>query len=343
VIPARDEANALPRLLRSLRAQRRPADEVIVVDDHSTDATAQIAGHEGATVLTSAPLPDGWTGKTWACHQGAARASGELLMFVDADVTFAPDALDLLVAQYQRRGGLVSVQPYHRTERPYEQLSAVCNVVALMGTGAFSGPPRRSPRMAFGPCLVVGRADYGLVGGHAAPTVRSTVTEDIGLACQMARQGRPVTVLAGLGAVEFRMYPGGVRQLIEGWTKSLANGLAATSRPRALVVSLWVTAGLLVGARGARAVVGGPRRAARLAAYGTWAAQFAWMSRRVGNFGALNAAAFPVPLAAFVVLCVRSVLRAGLRRPTRWRGRVVPGRLSGPTPPPGLRSTAAAR
>jgi 4,4'-diaponeurosporenoate glycosyltransferase len=72
IVPARDEERSLPRLLRSLAGQTMPPLEVIVVDDHSRDDTAARAAAAGARVLSSAPLPDGWTGKTWACHQGAA-------------------------------------------------------------------------------------------------------------------------------------------------------------------------------------------------------------------------------------------------------------------------------
>src|SRR4051812_20655235 len=74
VIPARNEARMLPALLESLRTEIRPGDQLIVVDDDSSDDTAGVASRGGATVVTAPPLPDGWTGKAWACATGV-RAS----------------------------------------------------------------------------------------------------------------------------------------------------------------------------------------------------------------------------------------------------------------------------
>lgn len=327
VVPARDEQNALPALLASLAGQTCPPGEVIVVDDDSADATAAVATAAGATVVMSAGPPDGWSGKCFALHRGQARATGRLLVFLDADVTLAPDGLERVVAEHARLGGtgLVSVEPYHRTARPYEQLSAVCNVVALMGTGAFTGPPRRVPAVAFGPCLVVDRATYEMVGGHAHPDVRSKITEDLALARRTRACGRPVAVFAGGPTVAFRMYPGGVRQLVDGWTKVLATG-AAASPAITVAVAVWVTGGLVVTGRLGRLILTGHRPGATGAAYGGWVLQLAWMLGRVGRFGPVTAAAFPLPLAAFVGFAVRSASKIGRGRPLAWRGRSLSGR-----------------
>lgn len=318
IVPARNEAARLPHLLRSLRAQRVPADEILVVDDHSTDGTASLARAAGASVLASAALPAGWTGKTWACHQAAAVAGGDLLCFLDADVTLAPYALERLRRSHGALGGLISVQPFHATERGYEALSAVCNLVELMGTGAFSGAPRRPAPMAFGPCLLIGRDDYRRIGGHAHPTVRPLVAEDIGLAARCRAEGIAVTNFAGRDVVAFRMYPGGVDQLVEGWSKMLAFGAGRTPPALAAAIGVWVTASLVTVADVAR------RRRGSAAAYLAWMAQMAWMLRRVGRFPRWTVPAWPVPLASFVALCARSaVLRRGVHGPV-WRGRVTP-------------------
>src|SRR5688572_13372129 len=75
IIPARNEEQNLPTLLRSLAAQSIRPREIIVVDDASTDHTSEIARQHNARVINSQPLPDGWRGKTWACHQGAQTAT----------------------------------------------------------------------------------------------------------------------------------------------------------------------------------------------------------------------------------------------------------------------------
>lgn len=336
IIPARDEEATLPVLLASLAAQSLEAGEVIVIDDHSRDATAALAAAAGATVLANPPLPGGWTGKTWACHQGAAASSGELLVFLDADVYLAPDALACLADEHRRRRGIVSVQPFHRTEKPYESLSALCNVMTLAGTGAFTGWPRRPAAMAFGPCLVIGRRDYQQIGGHAHPAVRPLVTEDIGLA-EVARQaGLPITLYAGRDLISFRMYPAGIGQLIEGWTKGLGAGGWRTPPLVAVASFAWVVGALQAAGHLASAFGRGSPARRSAAVYGAWAAQVAWMLRRVGRFGPWAAALYPIPLAAFVALFLRSAVLFTLRRPRTWRGRTVP---DGPGLRPGFDRT----
>ena len=96
VVPARNEASALPHLLPGLAAQLQPGDELVVVDDHSTDATAVVATRLGAQVVHPPALPDGWLGKPHACWTGASSTTAPLLLFVDADVRPAPDLLDRL-------------------------------------------------------------------------------------------------------------------------------------------------------------------------------------------------------------------------------------------------------
>ncbi len=316
LIPARNEAAALPGLLASLADQCTPPEQVIVVDDHSADGTAAVARAAGATVLAGAALPGGWTGKTWALHQAAQHATGDLLLFVDADVTLADDALRRLRGEHARRRGLVSVEPFHVTERPYERLSAIANVVTLMGTGAFSGWPRRPAAMAFGPCLLIGRTDYDAIGGHAHPEVRGLIAEDVGIARRARQRALPISILAGGDVVRFRMYPDGPRQLVEGWTKVLAYGAGRTPAPLAALTALWVT--------GAASSALGLLRGRGAVGYAGWVLQVGWMLRRVGRFGPLTALLYPAPLAAFLGLFARSWLLRLRGRPPTWRGRVTP-------------------
>lgn len=319
VVPARDEAASLPRLLASLAAQTTLAQEVLVVDDGSTDATASVARAAGATVLAAPPPPPGWAGKPWACHLGAEAARGEHLVLLDADTWLAPDGLTELLAAHDHlsRDGLLSVQPHHQVERPYEQLSLFANVVPVLAAGL--GRPRDRGRrsVAFGPCLVARATDLASVGGFAA--VRGEVLEDVALARAFAGAGRPVRCLVGGRTVAFRMYPGGLGSLIEGWTKNLAGGAGRAPRLPTLGAGLWIAAL-------AALTVEAALRPSPLVAL-AWAAaalQLAWLARRLGSFSAWAIVLFPVPLLAFVALFARSALHRSIRRQVRWRGRDVP-------------------
>ena len=161
VVPARDEEATLPgaRWRRCAARRRRP---------RGRGGGRRVPGRDGRggprraapACCPPATPPPGWTGKAWACHLGAGATSGDLLLFLDADTVLAPDALGGLLELHARHGGLVSVQPFHRVVRPYEQLSSYFNVVALMASGAFSPSSHASRPMAFGPCLLTSRADY---------------------------------------------------------------------------------------------------------------------------------------------------------------------------------------
>ena len=237
VIPARNEEATLPSLLASLRALS--VTEVVVVDDGSVDATASVARAGGATVLSAPAPPPGWTGKAWACQLGADATSGDLLLFLDADTVLAPAALAGLLDLHEVHGGLVSVQPFHQVVRPYEQLSSYFNLMSLLASGAFTPRPSTHP-MAFGPCLLTSRPDYEAAGGHDA--VRGDVLDDVRLAAAYDRAGLPVRCAVGGEAIRMRSYPGGLRQLADGWTKNFASGASAAAPGPAIGSGLWVSA-----------------------------------------------------------------------------------------------------
>ncbi len=314
VVPARNEAENRPGLLASLAAQRRPAAEVVVVDDGSTDATAAVAEHAGHRVLAAPPRPTGWNGKQWACHLGLQATTAGVVCFLDADVELAPDGLDRIAAEVERRGGLVSVQPWHRTGSAVEGLSLFPNLVSMMAVDAF-GPlgGRIAPRGAFGPVLAARRADHVRAGGHEA--VRAAAMEDVALAGTYRRSGLPVTVLAGRGVATFRMYRGGLRSIIEGWVKGLGDGARRVRLLTLVAVGTWLS-GL---ASGPLLMVSRPALGGLL--WVACAAQLAWLGRRIGRFPAWSWAIFPVPLAFFLVVFARSALVALRGGEVTWKGR----------------------
>jgi 4,4'-diaponeurosporenoate glycosyltransferase len=327
VVPARNEAGVLPLLLESLRPQLATGDELIVVDDDSSDATALQARAGGATVVPAPPLPEGWVGKTWACHTGAARATSDTLVFLDADTRLEPGGLDRLVAGLAASGGLYSVQPWHEVPRLRERLAALFNVVAMMGTAAFTpGRGGRAPVGAFGPCLLSTAADYRRSGGHAA--VRAEVLDDLALARRYRACGLAVTIHGGRGAISFRMYPAGLGQLVEGFTKNFAAAAAAARLRTTALVTLWLAA------LSAPAVLATSAPVLAGACYGAAAVQVGAHLRRLGTFGWLSAVGYPVALAVFVAVFLRSVVATLGRGQVRWKGRDLSTRRRSPPPVP---------
>ncbi|HNQ87498.1 MAG TPA: glycosyltransferase family 2 protein [Verrucomicrobiota bacterium] len=304
IIPARNEERNLPTLLRSLAAQSAKPREIVVVDDGSTDRTAVVARELGATVIASQELPEGWQGKTWACHQGARAASGDWLLFVDADTWFEEEGLSRIVAE--ATGGAFSAGPYHAVRRPYESLSLFFNLAMAAGT---------VPDGLMGQMLLVDRESYRRVGGHEA--VKGRVLENFWLAERFRAAGVRVRSAMVRGAFGIRMYPNGVRELAEGWTKGFASGAGRTPAIVLAQVVAWMS-GLLLAPIG-------------LLAVGDWlwwapvylacAAQVRWASRQVGSFGLASALLYPLPLVFFLGVFARSMWHSGRR--VTWKGRTV--------------------
>jgi 4,4'-diaponeurosporenoate glycosyltransferase len=302
IIPARNEAVSLPTLLASAMPQLLPGDELIVVNDHSTDDTGQIAQRCGATVIEPDALPDGWLGKPWACWTGAQHTTADLLVFVDADVCFGAGALDRIVAA--SADDVLSVQPFHRMDSALERVSLFGNLTSMLG--AASGgwwAPRSVTNMAFGPVIAMSRTVYFSGGGHEA--VRTQLVEDIGL----ARQVGASRCFAGRDLVAFRMYPEGWHQVLSGWVRNLRPGFAASPWWMTVLIGAWMAA-----------LMGGP--VAWWGWYVVGVAHIWWAGRRLGNFGVVAAVGYPLLGVAFVALAIRSATS----RSVSWRGRTVPRR-----------------
>ena len=322
LIPARNEQATLPHLLQALRQQRLTPLEVIVIDDDSTDQTAAIASAAGVRLLKAPPLPTGWCGKTWALHHGSLHSRGELLVFLDADTEPRADFLLHLVAVHQQLGGLVSVQPFHRTEKPYEQLSVLFNLVGLMAV-----PLGPSCGVAFGPAMVTSRKEYELIGGHGA--VASKVVEDWFLAHLYEKAGLAVGAFLGYGQIDYRMYPGGLRELVVGFDKNFATAAGEVRWPWMLAVLLWLS-GLFWAAWCLPAsllgwpMVGDASPITNTWLYAAFSLQLVVITRRIGSFGWILLF-FPVPVVFFLVVFALAILNLE-RGSVTWKQRQFPTR-----------------
>jgi chlorobactene glucosyltransferase len=213
LIPARNEAAVIGQTIHSLLEQTYPQFEVILLDDDSSDGTASIAHAAGQKdprlkILTGAPLPPGWLGKNWACHQLAQAANGEWLIFTDADVSWTPQALTALAAEMSRtRAGLLAVWPTQQTVTWGERL--VVPLMALAVIGYLPLPlvhhtPWASLAAATGQLLAFRREAYETIGGHAA--VHDKIIEDVLLARGIKRYGRRLRLVDAAGLITCRMY-----------------------------------------------------------------------------------------------------------------------------------------
>jgi len=324
IIPARNEEHTLPNLLDSLAGQLSSEDEVIVVDDHSEDRTKAVAEKRAVKVLESLPKPEGWLGKAWACYQGARIASGEILVFLDADTVLEKNGLKNIKKAYVEKDGVLSIQPYHKMHNLYEQLSAFFNIVMMAGIGAFTVLGSRiKPIGLFGQVVVIERQYYLDSGGH--DKVKGELLEDLAFGSALQKKGVGIHCLGGKSTVSFRMYPNGIRELINGWSKGFAMGAARTPIPLLILIIAWIS-GSLGTTRGLIEVIVATNNV-QIAIWGSlyilYAAQIYWIFIRIGNFKFYTALFYPIPMVFFVVVFIYSFVRIFLRRSVKWKGREI--------------------
>jgi 4,4'-diaponeurosporenoate glycosyltransferase len=318
IIPARNEAMNLPALLRSLPKSSSTELEVLVVDDGSTDATAAIAAQHNATVITSLPLPQGWTGKNWACLQGSSAARNDVLFFLDADTRFLDGGFNAIVQYFAALppDAALSLLPFHRTEQWYEELSLFFNIVMAMGAGGFGGVD--TPHL-FGPSLLLRKDLYHRAGGHHA--VRQHILENLEFASCLSIAGGELRTLGGRGALETRMFPLGFSQLFESWKKAFAAGAKTTSSFVLGLSIAWLTSAMFT----FLLLLAAPRSLlpAACGLYVLFACQVALLAKQLGSFRWVTAVAYPIALVFYFVVFGQSLWMQLAGRQVRWRGREV--------------------
>ncbi|MFM8412378.1 MAG: glycosyltransferase family 2 protein [Alphaproteobacteria bacterium] len=331
LVPARDEARNVEGVIAGLLAQRDVPVEALVLDDGSTDATAALAERAFSSdpagrgrLLRGEPLPAGWGGKNFACHQLARASRGEWLLFLDADTRLAPEAVvHMLAAARSADAEFVSFLPRYRGEHwtnrlavpwLYYFLTALVPLPEIRST--------RSPRLsvANGQAILVHRDAYERIGGHAA--VRDHVVEDVSLAIAAKAAGVPTALLDGRRWLDCTMYDD-TRGFVRGFAKSFHS--AARRYPGQwlglsvllVLVGLWPWARIGAGQPGAWALL--PLVALAIVTV-TWAA----LLRRFGQ--AREALlCWPATLGLLLFVSLAGGIAGIAGRPIDWRGREVGG------------------
>jgi len=322
VIPARNEASNLSRLLPTLNAQGLPPHEILVVDDQSSDGTADLATSLGARVVEGKDLPVGWYGKPWACQQGADAASGDWLLFLDADLELESDALERLAETASGDPtAVLSVCPWHRIEKGYEELSVFFNLLMLGGIGAFTWRGDRAGRIGlFGQSMLLSREVYEQIGGHE--TVKKTILENFELSRRCEELGVSRQCFSGSGSISMRMFPGGFGELFESWAKGFSSGAGLAAPMALLLSSIWLT-GLMMITVCLFMLLFGASVLPVLVSYAVVALPMTWLFRQAGGFSPLNALIFPVSLLFYQGLFGVAIMRKRRKTPTQWKGRDV--------------------
>lgn len=255
IVPARNEADNIPGIVATLLSSEYRPYEIIIVDDRSTDGTTEIvrrlAGNhpDRIRMVEGAPLPPGWIGKCWACWQGYQHATGDVLVFTDADTRHHPALLGHTVAAIRKHEvDLASAFPRQLMFTFWERIVQPQVFTAIMLRYRDGERINRSldPRnvIANGQFIVFPRASYERIGGHEA--VRAEVVEDLSLAQRTVVTGGRMYMAWADELIATRMYRT-LRGIVEGWSKNLARASRYTVAPWLRPVLPWLVAAFLLG------------------------------------------------------------------------------------------------
>lgn len=327
IIPARNEALRITPLLASLQRQTWRNMEVIVVDDGSTDNTEEVAKAYGAIVVKSRPIGQMAPGKSNACAVGAQHATGTWLLFLDADVQLVNEnSLAMMASSFhvQQGRGILSMQPYHRIVKPYENLSVIFNIIVLTGMNVFTvWRERFQTAGSFGPCILCDRQSYEQTGGHEA--AEESIMDDFALSDVFVAQNLPVTNYGGRHIIEMRMYEEGIGQLVEGWTKNLATASQSTHRFVMTLIQLWIFGVIMVTLSPIVALCTSSTIALMISVsmYIVYGIHVYILARRAGCFHWSIVIVYPLYVLFFTAIFMYSLYRTHILRSVMWRGRKI--------------------
>ena len=320
VIPARDEAETIGATVGSLLAQDYAGSlRIVLIDDESSDRTAEIARHAGAEVVAGKPTPPGWTGKLWAVSQGVAAAGEDAryLLLTDADIAYEKGALAGLVARSEAEGlALNSLMARLRCESFAERFAIPAFVFffQMLYPFAWAASRKKWTAAAAGGCMLVRRDALANAGGIGA--IRGALIDDCALAALLKRRGSIRLSLAERVA-SLRRYDdfGEIRRMV---VRSAYAQLRFS--PALLVFTLAAMALVFLAPPAAALFAQGAARALGLSAWALMAISFQPTLRRY-RASPLWGVALPAIAALYALYTLESGLASARGRGGLWKGR----------------------
>ena len=327
IIPARNESATIGHLLDTVLMSRHAPLEVIVVDDRSTDDTA----HQVATRAASDPrlclvrgseLPDGWLGKPWACAQGARAASGDILIFTDADTSHHPDLIGHAAGALLAESADLLTLTSRLTCTTFWERLVMPQIWALLASryppSGVNNATKPHQVVANGQFIAVTRSGYDTLGGHES--VKGEVVEDLALAQDYLLAGKRLRMMYGESLLSTRMYRS-LGEMTEGWSKNLYLGAQKSLRGMPLLAKL-APIGLMLGFAfwlvPPILLMFGIAPPAMLLALALSLGYWALISHGM-QIPVVYALAYPLGAAMALWIALRSTLRGAAR--VEWRGR----------------------
>ena len=329
LIPLRDEEQNVEQLVKSLKQLTYANIEIILLDDHSTDNTLKLLLQSTKNdfrfnVVQGQQLPEGWTGKVFACHQLSEVANGDYLLFNDADLRLAPDVIQSsLYLMEKRKAALLTGFPAFPVTLWLEKLLVplqhfIVHFHLPLAPANWTLFP--SFTAAHGAFMMMNKEVYKQIGGHKA--IYNTLLDDVDLTRVFKKNGHRALLANVTSATTCYMYHSN-KEVWSGFTKNLFPGLG---RSRLLVCMLFLFYGtfyigpFLLFLAGIYLVTTGAFQPGMFYPYLLIILQKAWVDGRTKQSIALSLL-MPFSAAAFMILLIHS-MRTGLKQKGYvWKGR----------------------
>ena len=323
IIPAKNEARNLPHLINSIFKQTAKA-EVIVVNDGSDDNTSEMLKSFDVIEVKLAENP--WNGKSFVCYTGVDYASHDLIIFMDADIEFTNShALEQMITLYaeQNNSGVLSVQPRHKTKKLYEKLSAVFNLITVMGINVFSAfKSLNTSSTVFGPVMMTNQFDYKMTDGHRAS--KEKIIEGEGIFKAYQKYSLPVKLYLGGDNVGMRMYPNGLKELTGGWSKHIARGSTNTHPVHMTMIILFLGGGMTaLSALLISLLIPSLPIIPALSGYIIYGISFYMLADKVIRLGWLDIFIYPVYILFFFMIYGLSWYNINIKKQVVWKGQRI--------------------
>lgn len=323
IIPAKNEARNLPHLINSIFKQTAKA-EIIVVNDGSDDNTSEVL--KSFDVIEVKLDENPWNGKSFVCYTGVDYASHDLIMFMDADIEFTDShALEQMITLYaeQHNSGVLSVQPRHKTKKLYEKLSAVFNLITVMGINVFSAfKSLNTSSTVFGPVMMTNQFDYKMTDGHRAS--KEKIIEGEGIFKTYQKYSLPVKLYLGGDSIVMRMYPNGLKELTGGWAKHIARGSTNTHPVHMTMIIIFLGGGITaLSALLISLLIPSLPIIPALSGYIIYGISFYMLADKVIRLGWLDIFIYPVYILFFFMIYGLSWYNINIKKQVVWKGQRI--------------------
>ncbi len=323
VIPARNEESNIGKLISSIKQQTILPFEIICVNDSSTDNTATIIKSFEDVILINIQKDKNWlNGKSYACQCGANVASGDLILFLDADVSLKKNALQKLSNAYNNYNQTISILPYHDIKSPHEQLNLFFNLMQVISTGMSFAFDIRNAGL-FGPVILIPKETYIQIGGHTC--AKDSIIDDVVLGQKLRKEKHNFKLLLGKNIINFRMYPDKYIDLVRGFEKNFSSGAVFTAKPILLLSFIWVTAITLIPLALINSIIhlNVIHTLLYFICYILFFIIIKTISKQIGNFKIVSVLFYPVFIFFFIIVFFMSLIKKILNLPVKWKDRAI--------------------